>query len=92
MDQNASEIVALQAMAWLLANKDLAEVFLGSTGMDPGDLKARASDPETLAAVLDFIFMDDAWVLGASAEIGCRPEELQAARRVLPGADAPSWT
>ncbi|MGY6411838.1 MAG: DUF3572 domain-containing protein [Alkalilacustris sp.] len=87
-----AETVALRALAWLLGPSGLAEVFLGATGLGPGDLAQRADEPEVLAAVLDFVLMDDAWVLAFARDTGTAPESLVRARAALPGGAAPHWT
>ena len=60
---DAAETLALQALGWLLSNEDLLPVFLGATGVNESDLRERASDPEFLGSVLDFLMMDDAWAV-----------------------------
>lgn len=92
MTSGQAEILALQALGWLASQDDLLRVFLGSSGMVERDLSTRAAEPEVLAAVLDFVLMDDAWVGGASAAAGIAPEQLLAARAALPGGADPHWT
>jgi hypothetical protein len=82
MKQEIAETAAMRALGWLVAREDLVEVFLGSTGAGAEDLRARAAEPEFLASVLDFILMDDAWVMDCATAIGMAPEQLvQCARR-----------
>lgn len=92
MQQDAAETLALGALAWLAGNDDLLPVFLGATGAGIEDLRARASDPEFLAAVLDFLTMDDAWVQGFCDSAGLGYDAPMAARRALPGGQLPDWT
>ncbi len=87
-----AEVVALEALAWILAQPDLCAVFLGSTGIAPDDLRARAEDPATLAAVLDFLLMDDAWVAGFCGAAGLPLTRPAEARAALPGGTLPNWT
>ena len=71
MTPSAAETIALAALGWLAAQDDLWPVFLGATGADAAavrlSVRAGAADAEFLAAVLDFILMDDAWVMAAAA-------------------------
>lgn len=90
--REAAEIVALQALAWLAGNDELLAVFLGSTGAAPGDLRSQASDPAFLAAVLDFLLMDDAWVIAFCDAAGLPYTALLQARQGLPGGGAVHWT
>lgn len=92
MRQGEAETVALQALAWLAGQDELLPVFLGATGATLADLRDRAGDPELLAAVLDFLLMDDAWVAGFAASAGLAPGLPAAARAALPGGSLPDWT
>ncbi len=87
-----AEMVALRALNWVLGPSELAEVFLGASGLAPQDLARRASEPEVLAAVLDFVLMDDAWVLALAQAEGLAPEQVIRARAALPGGELPHWT
>lgn len=91
LNADAAETFALQALGWLAANDDLLPVFLGSTGASEADLKRRAGDPVFLAAVLDFLLMDDAWVIGLCDHLGVAYQTLPAARAALPGGAEVSW-
>lgn len=88
----AAETLALQALSWLVGNDDLLPVFLGATGTSEDDLKARAADPEFLGSVLDFLMMDDAWIIAFcdSGDIGY--EQPMLARAALPGGEQVHWT
>lgn len=66
--------------------------FLGATGMTEQDLRQSLEEPEFLAAVLDFIVMDDQWVLSCANFAGIAPETLIQARQALPGGNLPHWT
>ena len=88
---DAAETLALQALAWLVTNEELLPVFLGSTGADIGDLRARAGDRQFLASVMDFLTMDDAWVIAFCDEQGIAYDQPMQARAVL-GGDEMHWT
>lgn len=90
--RDSAETIALQALGWVLGPSDLAEVFLGASGIAPQELRRRPDAPEVLAAVLDFVLMDDAWVMAFSAEAGLPPEAVARARAALPGGALPHWT
>ena len=92
MSQEVAETLALQALAWLVAQDDLLPVFLGASGASEGDVRARAGDPDFLGSVLDFLTMDDAWVIAfcdAHALPYTRPMQARAA---LPGGAQVHWT
>lgn len=92
MKQENAETIGLQALAWLAGNDEIFPVFLGSSGASVGDLKAGAEDPAFLAAVLDFVTMDDNWVKAFCDSADLAYEAPLAARRALPGGGEVSWT
>lgn len=89
---NSAETLALNALSWLVGNEDLLPVFLGATGASAQDLRDRAGEAEFLASVLDFISMDDAWVV-AFCDANAVPYDLPGqARLVLAGNSEMHWT
>lgn len=90
--QESAETLALQALAWLVGNDDLMPVFQSSTGASEVDIRARASDPVFLGAVLDFLMMDDAWVIRFCDEQSVPYERIMQARGALPGGEQVNWT
>lgn len=86
--QDSAETLALQALSWLAGNEDLMPVFLGATGASVADLAQRAGEGAFLASVLDFLLMDDAWVIAFCDEVGIRYEAPLQARAWLPGGEA----
>ena len=92
MSPERAETVALLALGWIAANDELSPVFLGSTGASAEDIRARATDPAFLASVLEFLTMDDAWVVSFCDAADLRYEEPLRARYALPGAEQVHWT
>jgi len=92
MGRDEAETLALEALGWLAGEDDLLQVFLGSAGLSSADLTARAGDAQLLAAVLDFLLMEDAWVNGFVTATNRAPQEPMRARAALPGGDLPHWT
>ncbi|UMA65325.1 DUF3572 domain-containing protein [Roseivivax marinus] len=92
MTQDRAETVGLTAVAWLAANDELLPVFMGSTGIDEAAIRENIADPTFHAAVLDFLLMDDAWVVRFCDESGLDYEVPGAAREALPGGGAVHWT
>lgn len=89
--KNEQETAAL-ALAWISRTDDLLSVFLGSTGLSVETLRHDIDTPEMLAAVLDFLLMDDAWVTRFCAENGLPPHSVMEARQGLPGGASWHWT
>ncbi len=92
MKQDVAETLAAQALAWIAGQDDLLGVFLGATGSSADDVRSRVGDPEFLASVLDFLVMDDAWVVGFCDATGLAYDQPMQARAVLPGGAAMHWT
>ena len=90
--QESAEVLAIEALSWLVGNEDLLPVFLGSTGADANDLRQRAKDPEFLASVLDFLLMDDAWIEAFCTSADYAPDFPLRARAALPGGAHVNWT
>lgn len=85
-------MIALEAIAWLAGNDELLPVFLGASGATLADLRNGADDPMVQSAVLDFVLMDDAWVLEFCRSAGLPSGAPAAARAALPGGADPHWT
>ncbi|MEJ6389320.1 DUF3572 domain-containing protein [Gymnodinialimonas ulvae] len=92
MRQDFAETQALTLLAWLATDEDLLPIFMGATGTSETDLRHRAGEPEFLASLLDFLMMDDQWILSASDATGIRAEDFAAIRAGLPGGALPNWT
>jgi len=92
MGEEQAEQVAINALAWLATNDDLMPVFLGATGSSAEDLRAQASDPSFLISVLDFLLMDDAWVIAFCDSKSLPYDAPMRARHALPGGGEVHWT
>jgi hypothetical protein len=90
--QESAEALAIRVLGWLVGNDDLMPVFQGSTGASVEDVKLGVGDPVFLAALLDFVMMDDAWVMQACDATGLGYESLFQARQALPGGEQVNWT
>ncbi|MGB8812521.1 MAG: DUF3572 domain-containing protein [Paracoccaceae bacterium] len=90
--QETAETLGIQALGWLAGNEELLPVFLGATGASVGDLAEGATRPEFLASVLDFLLMDDAWVIEFCDATGLKYDAPLQARAWLPGGEATHWT
>ncbi|MBV1867387.1 MAG: DUF3572 domain-containing protein [Marinosulfonomonas sp.] len=92
MRQENAEAIGLRVLGWLVTNEELLPVFLGATGASTQDLREQAGDTEFLGSVLDFIMMDDAWVV-QFCDLETLPyEAIMQARQSLPGGAQVNWT
>lgn len=92
LSKDSAEVLALEALSWLVGNNELLPVFLNATGASEADLRARARDPEFLASVLDFLLMDDAWIAGFCQSADYGYDFPLRARAALPGGAQVNWT
>lgn len=91
MNTDTAEVIALGALGWLV-EADLLDTFQSATGAERETIRAAAGDTDFLAAVLDFVMMDDGWVRSVCDAQTLPYERLMQARAALPGGDLPHWT
>ncbi|SMD00149.1 DUF3572 domain-containing protein [Primorskyibacter flagellatus] len=92
LSKDRAEIVGVQALGWLAGNEELLPIFLGSTGASTEDLRANVQEPEFLGSVLDFVLMDDAWVVAFCDAADIDYNDIANARAALPGGEQVHWT
>lgn len=90
--QDAAEKVALKAIAWLAGNDDLLAVFMGATGADETSFRNGVGNSDFQASVLDFLLMDDAWVISFCDSQALPYDVVMRARASLPGGEQVHWT
>ncbi|MBK0326937.1 DUF3572 domain-containing protein [Rhodobacteraceae bacterium F11138] len=88
----SAETLAIHALTWLVGQEDLLPVFMGSSGADARDLRERADDPEFLGSVLDFLLMDEAWLIAFCDACEVPYDHPMQARAALPGGEQVHWT
>lgn len=92
ISKDQAEALALKALAFLVADEELLQVFMGSTGAAADDLRSGAADPAFLGSILDFILMDDQWVIRFCDQNRIAYDQVFPARQALPGGDNVNWT
>ena len=92
MTPENAKIIAIQALGWIAADEDLVTIFMGSTGCSVENLKAGLDDPVLLLSVLDFILMDDQWVIDFCKVAKLDPLQLKSVRGFFPGGSETHWT
>lgn len=90
--QELAEVLAIQALSWILAQDDLVGQFLNATGADQRQLSALARDPAFLGGVLDFLMDDDARVMAFCNSAMLPYTAPMQARSALPGGERWHWT
>lgn len=92
MNPERAEQIALAALIWLSTNEELLPIFLGASGACAEDLRAHVEDVGFKASVLEFITMDDQWVIAFCDAEGLKYEDPLRARYSLTGAENVHWT
>jgi hypothetical protein len=78
--------LGLQALAWLASDEERLVRFLNLSGLTPRGLRATATQPESLGAVLDYLLAWEPLLISFSEELGVAPEVIAHTRQKLPGA------
>ena len=92
MDKEIAETRALEVLTWLLSEEDLIQVFMGATGASQNDLRSNTLNHEFLISIVDFVLMDDKWVISCSKFLNIDPSQIQLIRMSLDGGQEVTWT
>ena len=92
MDREIAETRALEVLTWVLSEDDLIQVFMGATGASQNDLRSNTLSHELLLSILDFVLMDDRWVISCSKFLNIDPSQIQLIRMSLDGGQEVTWT
>ena len=84
----ATEAIAVAALAYLGQNIARIDAFLQAVGMNPYNLREIAARPEFLAGVLDYLAQHEKLLADFAAETGHDPLTMMQARAKLAGGDA----
>jgi hypothetical protein len=75
--------ISLRSLAWVLADDDRANRFLGLTGLTPDRLRAGIGTREVQLAVLDFLCAHEPDLVAAADSLGLEPAAIASAREAL---------
>ena len=92
MDKEIAETRALEVLTWVLSEDDLIQVFMGATGASQNDLRSNTLSHEFLISILDFVLMDDRWVISCGKFLNIDPSQIQLIRMSLDGGQEVNWT
>jgi len=93
LNSEDAQILALQVLTFLVEDGARIEGFLRMTGTDPSDLRALATSPDGLAAILDYLLGNEALLLAFTGEAQCPDDAPARAHRTLAGSrPTPDWT
>ena len=83
MNKEIAETRALEVLTWVLSEDDLIQVFMGATGASQDDLRSNTLSHEFLISVLDFVLMDDSWIISCSKFLSIDPYQIQVIKMSL---------
>ena len=92
MNKEIAETRALEVLTWVLSEDDLIQVFMSTTGASQDDLRSNTLNHEFLISILDFVLMDDSWVISCSKFMNIDPSQIQVIRMSLDGGQEVNWT
>ena len=92
MAKEIAETRALEVLTWLLSEEDLIQVFMGATGASQNDLRSNTLNHEFLISILDFVLMDDRWVISCGKFLNIDPSQIKLIRMSLDGGQEVNWT
>lgn len=90
VNRDAAQALALQALAFVAGDEDALRRLMAESGLGQADLAARASDPEFLGFVVDFVLSQESLAEGFCTVAEVSAETIRHARVLLPGA-ATDW-
>jgi hypothetical protein len=86
LDRDAAEAIGLQGLTFLAEEPSRLARFLALTGLEAGEVRARAGAPELLLAVLEHLNTDESLLLTFTAGRNLAPESIARAIALLGGA------
>lgn len=91
MTPDAAETLALEALAWIVADEQLLPRFAAATGAGLTDMRTRAQDAEFLTGVLEFLVTEDRWVAAFCDARGVPYDRPMRALMALSGGRHGEW-
>ena len=81
--REAAETLAIQALTFIAEDPDRLGRFLGTTGIDAGQIRAAAREPGFLVGVLEHMLGDESLLIAFASSAGINPAAVARARVAL---------
>lgn len=75
-NDDAADVIALRALAWLLGEARRCDRFQALTGLDRETIRARAGEPDLLAAVLRHLAGHEPDLVACAEATGTQPAAM----------------
>jgi hypothetical protein len=85
--RDAAHELAITALGFVAGAPEELSRFLALTGIEPGAIRAAATEPGFLGGVLAYIAGNERTLLAFATHAGIAPEDIEKARVILAGAD-----
>jgi hypothetical protein len=86
LSSEEAQVIALKALAFLANDAPRLSRFLALSGVNPGDIRQAAANPQFLAGVLNHLLQDESLLLTFTADEGLDPRLPARAVEILIGA------
>jgi len=87
MNQDLADIIALQAVTYLLSDEKRISWLLGETGLSTTELQQSPDTPEILAGILDFLMAHEDMLIDFCDTNKIDPASFQRMRHFFPGGE-----
>ncbi len=91
MSIDQEEIIALQAVGYILQQDTLRDRFMALSGVDVDELRRSLGEQGTLASVLEFLINNEPDLIDTADALDIKPERIVAAWRALGGGKGQEW-
>jgi hypothetical protein len=81
--QQAAEMLAVQALAFIAEDEGRLSSFVAATGIAPQSIRDAAREPNFLAGLLEHILTDENLLIAFAATAGIDPAEVARAHQAL---------
>lgn len=91
MTEHTNEVIALEALGYIMGEDALRDRFVALTGLDANILRSSLDQPGTLASILEFLVSHEPDLIAAAEAQDQSPETLVKAWRSLGGGAGQEW-
>ncbi len=83
-ERERAETMALNMIAFLMADEERADGFFGTTGLSPDDLRAGVGQPAFLGGVMDYLLEREDLLVSFCEDNKIDPMQPMRIRQILP--------